>query len=90
MSEHFITTNVREWLKSHPPEESESFEMYNAVMYIHALLADREALVRYVRAVTSWANEQMDVFKERDVLKKREYEAAYEALSQELKDMVNG
>ena len=56
---------------------------------IDSLLADKEALVRYVRAVTSWANEQMDIFKERDVMKKREYEESYDALSQELREEIN-
>ncbi len=60
-----------------------------ATEYCEQLEADRETLVRYVRAVTSWANEQMDIFKERDVMKKREYEESYDALSQELREEIN-
>ena len=55
---------------------------------IDTLYEDREVLVRYVRAVTYYANEQIDIFALHDDDAKKEYDSAYEELSQELKDKI--
>ena len=86
-----------EWLENYDTWGNPNSTMYEEpAEHIRSLLTqikqveDRDALVRYVRAITYYANQQMDVFVQHDDNAQQKYHEAREALSQELRDAIGG